>query len=541
MSIALYRKYRPLTFGELVGQEAVKITLKNQVGNGQIAHAYLFSGPRGIGKTSTARILARAVNCKHQKNGEPDNTCDFCKDILDGRSLDVMEIDAASNTGVDHVRDHIIENSRFTPQRLAYKVFIIDEVHMLSISAFNALLKTLEEPPSHVLFILATTEIHRVPETIISRCQRFDFKRIGIGDLVGRLQDIAARENIEVDEDVARAIARKANGSSRDGEVLLAQVIALGEKHITQEHADLILPRSDIASQVALVESVFTGNMSTALEILNRLAESGTNMHELSTDLIELIRKMLVAKVSGGLSELERGELDDDAFTRVQSLARDVSVTDIAELIDTILEKRTSIRSAPLPQIPLELAFVMYMEKRGSGVTPIRASKPIVSTPVASTPAPKKTKPITPVVPAPDVKPAPLESTSRNKVPTVALERILEAWPRMLEDVHKHHRGVYLVLRAGRPVHVQGQTLTLGFPFKLLAEQVATPRIQAVLADVFTTHLSASFAVLARVASAEELVDISLAETPASSEKNDGNPVWNSLAESFGGEVVPEE
>ena len=187
MAQALYRKYRPVRFSDLVGQNHIRITLQNELEQDRVAHAYLFSGPRGVGKTTTARLLAKAVNCKDRKDSEACEKCDFCKEISQGKSLDVIEIDAASHTGVDNVRENIIENSRFTPQRLKYKVFIIDEVHMLSLSAFNALLKTLEEPPEHVIFILATTEIHRVPETIISRCQRFDFKRVSVDDLVKRM------------------------------------------------------------------------------------------------------------------------------------------------------------------------------------------------------------------------------------------------------------------------------------------------------------------------------------------------------------------
>src|SRR3989339_626328 len=221
MSQALYRTYRPQTFADLTGQEHVKRTLQNQLKIGRVAHAYLFTGTRGVGKTTAARLLAKAVNCQGITEGkdslpEPCNVCSSCQEITGGSSLDVYEIDAASNTGVDHVREHIIESVRFSPNKAKMKVFIIDEVHMLSTSAFNALLKTLEEPPAHALFILATTEIHKVPATILSRCQRFDFKKISKEAMVTRLASIVKQEKRNVDEDVLLGIAKHSGGSERD-------------------------------------------------------------------------------------------------------------------------------------------------------------------------------------------------------------------------------------------------------------------------------------------------------------------------------------
>ena len=273
MSLALYRKYRPQTFAEIVGQNHVKVTLENEIATGKIAHAYLFSGPRGLGKTTIARLIAKSVNCLSRKDGqsEPCNHCEACQEILDSRSLDVIEIDAASHTGVDNVRENIIANARFTPTNRKFKVFIIDEVHMLSISAFNALLKTLEEPPAHALFILATTEVHKIPQTIISRCQHFDFRKVSINDLVERLATIVKKEKRVLDQEVLERIARWSEGGVRDADSLLGQLLALNEKVITKQHAELVLPASHFNLVFELVSNLIKNDTASSLILVNQL------------------------------------------------------------------------------------------------------------------------------------------------------------------------------------------------------------------------------------------------------------------------------
>ncbi|MBU2219752.1 DNA polymerase III subunit gamma/tau, partial [Patescibacteria group bacterium] len=231
----LYRKYRPQNFTEVVGQNHIKVTLEQEIKTDKITHAYLFCGPRAVGKTTLARVLAKSINCEKRKkdSANPCNTCLSCSEITDGRALDIIEIDAASHTGVENVRENIIASARVAPSRSKYKVFIIDEVHMLSAQAFNALLKVIEEPPANVIFILCTTEAHKVPATIISRCQRFDFKRIGVNDAVKKLTYIIQAEKIKIAKDILEAIARHADGHMRDAESLLGQIIAIGGTEIS--------------------------------------------------------------------------------------------------------------------------------------------------------------------------------------------------------------------------------------------------------------------------------------------------------------------
>lgn len=548
MSLALYRKYRPSTFADLVGQDPIRTSLTSQVARGSTAHAYLFSGPRGVGKTSTARILARAINCEHPTDGEPDNTCAFCVDILEGRSLDIIEIDAASNTGVDHVRDHIIENSRFTPQRLKYKVFIIDEVHMLSSSAFNALLKTLEEPPAHVLFIMATTEVHRVPETILSRCQRFDFQRISVPDLMRRVQLVAEREHVVLDEDVARAIARRARGSSRDAEVLLTQVIGLGERHITRQQADLVIPRTDATAMLAFVQALNDRDLAQALSVINQLVQDGVHMGECINELIELVRLMVYVKATGTLTELEQGALDDGTAQELPVRVKTMTLERLTFILQTLIDRKQDFRMSPLPQIPLELAalhIILGDQDQSSHVSV--APQPRSKTPP---PAPKKAPVVSPIsTPARDIPPPATPSTvSRADTPEpptgdtargphITIDELQAAWPKVLETIKGDHRGLYLVLKSGKPLEVGLDGARVGFPFKLLADQADSDRCRKVLADAFVNVLGFTIAVH------PEVVDSSLLReaTPESSAPEETTPGIASILESMGGEVVREE
>lgn len=359
MSTVLYRKYRPKRFEELTNQNHVKITLQNEVAQEKISHAYLFSGPRGVGKTSTARILARAINCLNRKKGEgePCNQCSACLEILSGRSLDIVEIDAASYTGVDMVREVIIDTARFSPARLKYKVFIIDEAHMLSLSAWNALLKILEEPPAHVVFILATTEVHKVPPTILSRCQHFDFKRLSINDLIERLRFLVNQEKKNVSLPVLQSIAHLAEGSIRDAESLLEQILALDEKEINEEKAALVLPRSSFVAVLDFLDLVFKNQPNEALDLLNQYFYDGFDLEKFSKDIIEILREVLVYKVKLEAEKQPSFVFDEDLEEKAKELAKKNSFARIINLLKIFLKYHQELKSSPLPQLPLELAI----------------------------------------------------------------------------------------------------------------------------------------------------------------------------------------
>ena len=296
---ALYRKYRPQTFDDVSGQMAVTQTLKTQIVSGRMSHAYLFTGSRGTGKTSCAKILAKAVNCLHPENGNPCNRCEACKAIDAGSCMDVLEIDAASNNGVDNVRD-LRDDAVYTPSQVKMRVYIIDEVHMLSISAFNALLKIIEEPPEHLLFILATTELHKVPATILSRCQRFSFRRISQEDIAARLQYVAYQESIDLDDGAARVLARLADGGMRDGLSLLDQCASATTGELTAERVYDCLGIAGEQKCGELLGFIAAHDTKKALELFNRLYTDGKDLSALLDELTCLCRDLLVLKTAGG-------------------------------------------------------------------------------------------------------------------------------------------------------------------------------------------------------------------------------------------------
>ena len=338
---ALYRKYRPQTFDDVSGQLAVTQTLKTQLISGRMSHAYLFTGSRGTGKTSCAKILAKAVNCLHPDNGNPCNCCDACRAIDSGSCMDVLEIDAASNNGVDNVRD-LRDDAIYTPSQVKMRVYIIDEVHMLSISAFNALLKIIEEPPEHLLFILATTELHKVPATILSRCQRFSFRRISQEDIAARLQYVAYQENIDLDEGAARVLARLADGGMRDGLSLLDQCASATTGELTAERVYTCLGIAGEQKCGELMGYIAVHDTKSALSLFNRLYAEGKDLGALLDEMACLTRDLLVLKTAGnaGITMLSGVASDQETLALTKALGSGELVR-IMERIQTTLASFT--------------------------------------------------------------------------------------------------------------------------------------------------------------------------------------------------------
>jgi len=486
----LYRDYRPQTFAEVLGQNHVKITLENEIAAGRPASAYLFCGPRAVGKTTLARILAKAVNCTQRQDGtaEPCNSCASCKSITAGQNLDIVEIDAASNTGVDNVRDNIISFSRLSPSSAKFKVFIIDEVHMLSLSAFNALLKTIEEPPSYVIFILCTTEIQKVPATIISRCERFDFKRIGAKEIVKKLSAIAAAEKIKIAPAVLNDIARLSGGHLRDAESLLGQVFSLGDKEITSEQAELVIPHYNSQEAVALLEHLERCDAAKAVALINKLTDSGVSVKVFAGEIIGLLRKTMLGKMN---PELEAGwglELDDDLEKRLAQVGAALAWDDIFRFTRRLLDAAGDNKSPLIPQLPLELAVAELCLGAGHGAEPaVLAARPPLRPSDDGNPR-RTIKPAAVPSPAGSVS-APAADKGFN----LSAAGVAAQWPELLVKIKKYNHSLSFVLQNCQPRDIKNGELGLTFKYKFHQDRINDANtkhlVHSALAEVFGAHL----------------------------------------------------
>jgi DNA polymerase-3 subunit gamma/tau len=468
VSQALYRKWRPRNLSEVVGQNHVTQTLHNALKSSRIVHAYLFSGPRGTGKTSTARILAKAVNCLVEEERKPCNECQMCQAIDEGRAIDLIEIDAASNTGVDDIRG-LRERIQFAPSEARYKFYIIDEVHMLSGSAFNALLKTLEEPPPHAILVLATTEPHKIPPTVLSRCQRFDFRPIPLEDMIDRLRQIAAQEGLKAQDEALELIARQSTGSMRDAESLLDQLSSYGLGEITLEQVQAMLGTVSSQAVTELVNDLATRDVASGLGHIGQAIAHGADARQLNKELLEYLRGLLLIKTANRAPSYVTQEQRKGMVQQAKQFTLDRLLTTIKLFSQATLD----LRAASQPQLPLELAFV---EAALSG-------KPEQESVSESSPSPDRKLPTRQTnrektssdktegsskrdTPQAKDKPEPRavrESSTSLKLEAkdLTLKNLQDEWPQILTTIKARNMHVEAVLKDCRPTAIQGDMVTL--------------------------------------------------------------------------------
>jgi len=505
-SQVFYRRWRPQALAEIVGQEQVTQTLGNALTSGRVSHAYLFYGPRGTGKTSTGRILAKALNCLTNGKGEPCNECDMCRAITEGRALDVIEVDAASNTSVDDIRS-LREKVNYAPNQARYKVYIIDEVHMLSNSASNALLKTLEEPPPQVIFILATTEIHKMLPTIMSRCQRFDFRRISRADVISKLNRICDTEGIKLEPEGLNLIAKSATGSLRDAENLLEQMTTYYGKEIGLHQVQAILGITGDQRARELVGHIVAGDAAGGVATINSVNSDGLDLRQFNREVVEYLRQLLLVKTG---SE-DAVDLTAEDKAELKKLAASTSLVQISRAIK--LFGQLEIGFDNYSTLPLELALVDCTQP------PAEEIKSPAPQPKYETPKPaKKTSPPKPPVakaePVAEPKAAPEPAAEAEPVPPKAkakpakdvtaplpelnneIERLRLNWREVMEQAPeevKRTSAIAILRSAGvKPVEIQGDTVILAFKYPIHKDKMETAENQQVARAIISNFLGRS-------------------------------------------------
>jgi DNA polymerase III subunit gamma/tau len=492
---ALYRRYRSQTFTELVGQEHIVRTLRNAIIDGRIGHAYLFTGPRGVGKTTVARLLAKAVNCLAAPQERPCGQCAMCTAIADGSAVDVIEMDAASHTSVDDARE-IIERVQFRPALGRFKVYIIDEVHMLSTAAFNALLKTLEEPPDHAMFILATTEIHKVPATILSRCQRYTFNRHNVGDTVYHLHQIAQHEGFTIEPGVAEAIARAATGSMRDALSIFDQLMSYGGGHISMAQVQGLLGVTSAQEVIGLTEALLRSDVASALQVVARIAAQGADIRQFSRDVVQHLRLVMLVKADPQGTTIEAAESEADA---IRDQAQRANLAGLVFWLRRLSELDQELRTSPYGQLPLELAVVeaiagptasavaehapapqmrpmptqrppMQQTPSAPPVQPVRQAPPVQPPPMEQA---QPMRQALPVQPPPTEQAQPMRQTPRaeasppqtplgERTPLGDVTDLIERWPAIVRDIRVKNRNLEALIKTGiNPIDIEGNVVIL--------------------------------------------------------------------------------
>ncbi|MCF6460143.1 DNA polymerase III subunit gamma/tau [Clostridium sp. Cult3] len=503
---ALYRQYRPKTFDEVLGQEHITTTLKNQIANGNIGHAYLFSGTKGTGKTSTAKIFARAVNCLSPINGNPCNECEICKGILDESIMDVIEMDAASNNSVDDIRE-LRDKVVYPPSRARYKIYIIDEVHMLSKGAFNALLKTLEEPPKHLIFILATTESERLPQTILSRCQRFDFKRIINKDIVANMEKICDELSIPVEGRALSLIARNSDGAMRDALSLLDQCISYKDGDLTYEDALDILGIANTELLFSMVRDIREKELEKALLKIDEIVQNGKDIHQFIKDLIYHFRNLLITKTTNNSRDIM--DMDEETIQMYLEQSNDMSLDYILKALDILTKSESQAKWATQPRIILEMATIklvnleeqVSLEDRVKKLEMMIATGDIGLSKTTDMKTQKKTKVSNKKIEAPKEKvekemdSAPIFDDGKE----LAFETIINQWPKVLKTVRDSRPSTHALLMEGRPVSFVNNKLQIGYKDgygihkELISSTENKELVQKIVSSYFSKNINIDF------------------------------------------------
>jgi DNA polymerase-3 subunit gamma/tau len=549
---AFYRTYRPSTFAEIIGQEHIVHTLKNALKTGKLSHAYLFTGPRGTGKTTLARLLAKAANCQDRKGAEPCGKCENCKTIQDGRSMDLIEFDAATHTQVDKMRE-ILEGVPTPPASGPYRIYIIDEAHMLSPGAWNAFLKTLEEPPAHAIFILATTALHKVPETIVSRCQRFDLSRFPVAKIIEKLERIAKSEKLKIQPEALRLIALSAEGGMRDAESLFTAVATLQESPITEEDAAAILGVTSHEKLEQFTRLLGGDDLPEALAYLRELSVRGENFSAFVPSLLRYLRVILLAAIDKKAAAADLESFTDEQQTSTLALAASFSPSEAVRIIELFSVAAEQLKNSSIPELPIEIATVKAMtdgKKQGAGnkeqgtaepkktemkteekiqdtgcriqdSTKTKAATTVISS-ESSNRGIQKSDEVTNKAEETTIETA--QEDSKDTTPaTFSFEDVKDRWRDIIREATKINASLTLALTNARPAKSEGNKITIAVRFPFHKDRLAEPKAQLTLVQAFDTILSARTKVAVVVADPSE---------------KPGSPLVSQALAAFGGNVV---